>query len=383
VYIGFLTNEYPPYSGGIGTSIRNLAKGLVSRGHQVTVLILGQGEDRVDERVRIVHIRPTSIPKLGWLLNRLAIKREINRLVEEEGLDIVEAPDWCGLSAGIKAKCPIVIRCNGSATYFGNLAGEPVSWSVRLAEAIALKGAAAIASVSKFTADETTHLFNLKEKIEIIPNCVPVSDSGEHQSTPSEENRVLYFGTIVRKKGVLDLPEIIRIVCEKNQFARFLLMGRDAADSMTGAVSTFSLFQNALNEQALARAAYLGGKSTDEVRDEIAKASICIFPSYAEALPLAWLEAMSMGKPVVTYNIGWASEVIESGVSGFLVRKSDKQAFAEAIQRLLFDPELRQKIGDQARLRVLENFSYEIVAERNIDWYQSVIDEFKSERKSR
>jgi len=264
--------------------------------------MLGQGKDRVDEGVQIVHIRPTTIPKMGWLLNRLAIKREINRLVAEDGLDIVEAPDWCGLSAGIKADCPLVIRCNGSATYFGEMNGEPVSWSVRLAESIALKRADAIASVSKFTADETARVFKLKNEIEIIPNCVPVSDSGEHQSTPSEGNRVLYFGTIVRKKGVLDLPEIIRIVCEENESARFVLMGRDAADSMTGATSTFSLFKNALNEQSLPRVEYLGGKSADEVRDEIDEAAICIFPSYAEALPLAWLEAMAMGKPAVAYD---------------------------------------------------------------------------------
>jgi glycosyltransferase involved in cell wall biosynthesis len=152
---------------------------------------------------------------------------------------------------------------------------------------------------------------------------------------------------------------------------------------MTGFASTFSLFENALNEQSLARVEYLGGKSTDEVRDEIAKASICIFPSYAEALPLAWLEAMTMGNPVVAYDIGWASEVIESGVSGFLIPKGDKHAFAEVIQQLLSNPELRQKVGEQAKLRVLENFSCELVAEQNIDWYQSVIDEFKSERKSR
>jgi len=345
--------------------------------------MLGEGRDRVDEGVQRVHIRPTTIPKLGWLLNRLAIKREINRLVAEDGLDIVEAPDWCGLSAGIRPRCPIVIRCHGSATYFGNLAGEPISWSVRLAESIALKGADAVASVSKFTADETARIFNLKNPIEIIPNCVPVSDSSEHQSTPSEENRVLYFGTVVRKKGVLDLPEIIRIVCETNESARFVLMGRDAADSMTGVASTFSLFENALDEQSLARVEYLGGRSADDVRDEIAKASICIFPSYAEALPLAWLEAMALGKPVVAYDVGWASEVIENGVSGSLVPKSDRQAFAQAIQGLLSDPELRQKIGEHAKLRVLENFSSEIIAERNIDWYQSVIDEFNSETKSK
>jgi len=383
VHIGFLTNEYPPYSGGIGTSVRNLAKGLVSRGHQVTVLILGRGNDRVDEGVQLVHIKPTTIPRLGWLLNRLAIKKEINRLVEEQGLDIVECPDWCGLSAGIKAKCPMVIRCHGSATYFGEMNSEPVSWSLGLAESIALKGADAIASVSKFTADETARIFSLKNKIEIIPNCVPVSESSEHQGERSEENRVLYFGTIVRKKGVFDLPEIIRIVCEGNKFARFVLMGSDAADSMTGSASTFSMFRKALDEQWIDHVEYLGGKSADEVTGEIAKASICIFPSYAEALPLAWLEAMANGKPVVAYDIGWASEAIESGVSGFLVPKGDKKAFAEAIQRLLSDPELRQKIGEQAKQRVLEKFSSGIVAEQNIDWYQSVIDEFKSERKSR
>src|SRR5687767_12994299 len=102
MHIGFLTAEYPPLiSGGIGTSIRNLARALVAQGEEVTVVGWGEKVDFEDHGVRVRFLGHTSIPKMGWFLNRQRAQHELNRLVSEQKVDIVEAHDWCGLSAGM------------------------------------------------------------------------------------------------------------------------------------------------------------------------------------------------------------------------------------------------------------------------------------------
>src|SRR3954454_9434256 len=135
MHIGFLTTEYPPMpSGGIGTSIRSLARALVTHGHQVTVVGWGRDCAFEDEGVQVQFLPETRIPKTGWLLNRKSAASRLNGLVRDAGLDIVETHDWCGPSAGMQLDCPLVIRCHGSAVYFAHLLKEGVRPSIRWAE---------------------------------------------------------------------------------------------------------------------------------------------------------------------------------------------------------------------------------------------------------
>src|SRR5688572_12308682 len=127
MHVGFLTTEYPPLlSGGIGTSLRNLGRALVTQGHRVTVVGWGPQVETEDEGVRVRFLGETGVPYMGWLLNRRAVQREFVRLIAKEGLDLVVAHDWCGPSAGLSLACPIVVQLHGSATYFAHLLGEEV-----------------------------------------------------------------------------------------------------------------------------------------------------------------------------------------------------------------------------------------------------------------
>jgi glycosyltransferase involved in cell wall biosynthesis len=83
---------------------------------------------------------------------------------------------------------------------------------------------------------------------------------------------------------------------------------------------------------------------------------------------------MAMGKAVVASDIGWAHEVIDDGISGILCSPADHKKFASNIADVLSDSKLRIYLGDNARSRVEKNFSAEIIAEKTIDFYKSVID---------
>lgn len=131
--IAFLTPEYPHNktgkSGGIGTSIKTLASALVDLGHEVRILVYGQNEDAIfrDENIVIQQIKNIKFKGLSWYLTRKKIEKLIHYLHQNNQLDIVEAPDWTGITSFIKPqKCPIVIKLHGSDTYFCHLDNRPV-----------------------------------------------------------------------------------------------------------------------------------------------------------------------------------------------------------------------------------------------------------------
>jgi len=189
---------------------------------------------------------------------------------------------------------------------------------------------------------------------------------------PSGVRGLLYFGTLIRKKGLLELPLIFNQVVEHHPEAQLLLVGRDASDIVSGQSSTWEMMQELFSPKALANVTYLGGVAYGDIKKHIEQATICVFPTYAEALPVSWLEAMAMQKTLVASNIGWATEIIEEGVDGFLVNPKDHEAYANKIVQLLIDPELQKQFGIAARKKVEQKFSMEVVAKKSLVFYESL-----------
>ncbi|MCF6132666.1 glycosyltransferase family 4 protein [Flavobacterium wongokense] len=376
--VAFLTSEFPHpkmgSSGGIGTSILNLSKGLTAQGHEVSVLVYGQKEDSffIEDSISYYQIRNVKLKGLSRFLTQRKIQKLINRLVAENKVEVLEAPDWLGFTSKIKPKCPVVIRLNGSDTYFCHLDNRPIKFFNKLHEKKALQNADALLSVSKYTADLTKELFELQRDFTIIPNSIDVAKFAL-DTTETNENTILYFGTLIRKKGLLELPLIFNEVYKKNNKARLILIGRDASDILSGNDSTWQMMQSLFDKNALQNVEYLGSVTYDKIKGNIASAGVCVFPTFAEALPVSWIEAMAMQKAIVASNIGWATEVIEDSVNGFLVHPKDHNLFADRILELLDNQVLTNQFGAEARKTVLQKFSIEVVAQQSADFYQKVI----------
>lgn len=372
--IGFLANEYPPLrSGGIGTSVQNLARALVRDGHRVSVIGWAGEESFDDHGVRVHMVGASRVPKTGWLLNRRRARRALCELARGDGLDVVEAPDWCGPSAGLSLPCPLVVRCHGSATYFAHLEGGSVRASVRWAERLALGGADAIGAVSRFAGDLTRRLFALRRPVATLANGIDLERFTAADPAAVEPDTVLYLGALVRKKGVLDLGPIFSRVVERRPRARLLLLGRDCPDPRSGQPSTWALVRERLSPAARKRAEHLGTRPYHQVQDVLRRAAVCLYPSYAEALPLAWLEAMACARPVIAYDIGWAPEVIVDGEDGLLLRRGDVGGFAAAVVALLADPARGARLGAAARATVETRFAAPVVARQSVRWYREAI----------
>ena len=378
--IAFLTPEYPHpitgASGGIGSSIKNLAKGLVKNGLHVRILVYAQAKDSCFEEdgIQIQTIKNIKFKGFSRFLTQKKIELIINQLYQNKDIDLVEAPDWTGFTSFINPrKCPIIIRLHGSDTYFCHLDNRPVKWINKFHEKRALQKANGHISVSKFTTNLTNQLFRQNKPYTIIPNCIDTDVFVP--SIISHENEyplILYLGTIIRKKGVLEIPFIFNEIIKKLPQCKLLLIGKDAADISTGNSSTWEVMKNEFSPEALNNTEYKGSVSYERVKEHLEQADVCIFPSFAEAFPVSWLEAMAMEKAIVTSNIGWANELIENEKDGLMEDPKNHQIFAQKMVQLISNKEFRMQIGKQARIKIIKEFSIDIIAQRNIKFYKKL-----------
>jgi glycosyltransferase involved in cell wall biosynthesis len=286
---------------------------------------------------------------------------------------MVEAPDWTGITAHIKPNCPIVIRLNGSDTYFCHLDQRPVKFLNRIQEQLALSNADGLLSVSRYTADVTQQLFGIKRQFEIIPNSIDLGKFQKDEKIVEQPNTILYFGTLIRKKGLLELPLIFNEVIKQYPEAKLIFIGRDASDVISGNPSTWHLMKPLFSTEAEKNVTYLGSVPYAEMAQHINAATVCVFPTFAEALPVSWIEAMAMQKAIVASSIGWAEEVIDDAENGFLVQPTAHQLYADKIVTLLNDASLRNEFGLKARQKVSQKFSIEVVAQQSVAFYHKLL----------
>jgi glycosyltransferase involved in cell wall biosynthesis len=383
--IAFLTPEYPHLktgsSGGIGTSIKNLAIGLLAKGCSVRVLVYGQKEEGVfdDNGITVQQVRNVKFKGWSWWFTRKKLERLINELYAHQEIDLVEAPDWTGITSFIQPeKCPIVIRLNGSDTYFCHLDHRPVKWINKFHERRALEKADGLLSVSQYTADLTNAIFGLQKEFTIIPNSIDINMFiGDSNDNSNNNNTILYFGSLIRKKGLLELPFIFNEVININPESKLVLVGKDVPDIFSGSASTWQMMQSLFTSEALQNVCYMGSIPYAEIQKQIDLSTVCVFPSFAEALPVSWLEAMAMQKVVVASDIGWAREIIADGVDGFLVHPKQHKEYAYRINMLINNPNLLLTFGAAAREKIVDKFDISVTSKMNMEFYDSIINKVK------
>ena len=114
----------------------------------------------------------------------------------------------------------------------------------------------------------------------------------------------------------------------------------------------------------------LGYKSQSEVAGILGQCDVLVLPSFAEGVPVALMEAMVSGNPVIATRVGGVAELVEDGISGRLVAPGNAQALTEAITDLAASPETRQKMGQAGRARVCAEFDID----KEARWLKAIFD---------
>lgn len=378
MHIAYLTPEYPHprlgNSGGMGTSIKNLVTALVSEGHQVSLFIYSQDTDQVfsEDGITFHLIKHLTYRFGGFYFYRKHIQRYINN--HSQYIDLIEAPDWTGITAFMNLKKPLVIRFHGSDTYFCHIEGRPQKKKNAFFEKQAVKKAIGFIAPTNFAGTESMRLFKQPlEKLVIIHYGLELEKFVNENPETFESKRLLNIGTLIRKKGVFQLVEMFNKVVEKHPRATLYFVGADSYDVQTRSNSTWELMQQQMTDASKKNIHYLGKIPYAQVTYEIEKAHVCVFPSLAETLGMVTIESMALQKAVVNTNIGWAQDLIDNGIDGFMHHPDDIDSFVGSIDLLFNDLEKVQELGKQARKSVDFKFDIKKLVRKNVTFYKSVV----------
>jgi glycosyltransferase involved in cell wall biosynthesis len=180
-------------------------------------------------------------------------------------------------------------------------------------------------------------------EVAVIPNGVRVPDE---VGAPAEPSEVLYVGRLAPEKNVDTLVEAVG----------------DLNLVVAGDGPLRERFPNGL-----------GAVPHAEVERLLERASVVVAPCEREGFGLAAAEAMAFGRPVVAAAGGALLELVTDGETGLLVPPRDAPALREAVERLLRDPELRERLGRAGRTRAMERFGWDAVIERTLELYRNAL----------
>lgn len=189
-----------------------------------------------------------------------------------------------------------------------------------------------------------------------------------HYATNIEPDKfpvVIMVARLLRDKGVDEFVAAARTLKQQDIKARFLLVGD--VDPHNPATMTLSELDSLKAEGYVELLGY-----RKDVSELFAAASIVVLPSYREGLPKVLLEAAAAGRAVVTTNVPGCRDAIEPGVTGLLVPVRDAKALASAIQCLIEDVGLCQRMGREGRRLAEREFSIEKIVQAHLDVYRTL-----------
>jgi N-acetyl-alpha-D-glucosaminyl L-malate synthase BshA len=227
-----------------------------------------------------------------------------------------------------------------------------------------------LTTVSRYLEKKTYETFEIKKKIEVIPNFVdtdrfnPEGAACARSNLAHPEQKIIMH--ISNYRPVKNAPDVVRIfnIIQKRIPSRLFLIG-DGPD----AGNTMNL---ARKLDISDRVTFLGNQ--DRVNNILPLADLFLLPSASEAFGLAALEALSCGVPVVGSVVGGLPELIANDVNGYLCPIGDVEGMAERSIQILTDESLHRKLSTTARQFVLENYKNNEIIDRYLNYYKEVLN---------
>ena len=190
-------------------------------------------------------------------------------------------------------------------------------------------------------------------------------------SASSDKLRFAVVATYEARKGqdllldaVEQLPDDVRGGCV------FQLVGRALEEAFSDTLAT--------RAEELGSVQLLGSLGHEQALQTIREADVLVCPSRDETMPIVLLEAMSMGKPTVSFDVGGIHERIVDRVNGMLAPAQDPIALASAIERLVWEPELRRDVGAAARETFQRHFTIDRCGQQFADVIARTIDTYRA-----
>lgn len=328
--------------GGAERVVTTLANRFVADGYQVYIATewIAENEFSIDERIKRVHVGLTEeqekkSAKVQFLDRIINLRNFLKKEKPDMVIAFAQKANYRALMATRLTKIPVIVsvRTNPYLHYVGKTDKIliPLFYPKAAGNVFQTVGA------KEFFAPK------IQKKSRIILNPI----NNKYIGVPKPETRrkaVVQSGRLVDFKNQLMLIEAFMLVHEKHPDYVLEIYGGDSHDG------TKELLEESIAKHKADEFVKLMGAS-DSLERNLTDASVFAFSSDWEGLPNALMEAMALGLPVVATDCpcGGPKTLIEDGENGLLVPIKDPEALAAGINRLIEDPELAEKLGDNAR----------------------------------
>lgn len=388
--------NYPPKIGGPATSVPELAKRLAGKGFEVHV-IAQKFKGYKDKKIsgvkihRVKHFEKgvfsstsfgyaSTIPFMALKTRKLVIKeRPLAVHCHDISVSLISSIIGRALS-GLKP--PIISKYTGDIAleYLLKKKNAGIIRRHNYDDKISFSGfhAKALEKIQSFVVGKSDIIAcpsnyqkqrlikkNVEnKKIVVLKNAVDTTVFKPLKEMPEKSSfRVLFFGRLVKWKGIDFLIEAIKILSFKFRDIELEIIGSGPQEkNLKEKVSLLELknvfFSGKIEHSMLPKKIWL--------------ADVIVFPSLYDPYPHSVLEAMACGKPVIATSVGGIPEQIKNNFSGLLVKPFSSSEIVEAIKKLYFSEELRKKLGRNAELTASKHFSWDKVIKEYISFYESL-----------
>jgi glycosyltransferase involved in cell wall biosynthesis len=350
--------------GGAERVVADLATNLQAAGAETVVFVPANGEgwlarQLVGSGVEVEHfhldtpVSPASARSLAAALRRRRI-------------DVAHSHEFSmavyGAWASWLARVQHVITMHGSRYY-----------AMRAQRRVAMRAAIAMSrrtvAVSRRLANQMSHdLLVARSRIEIIPNgvhAVPADGSAvrEELRLGPDDRLVVTIGNLYPVKGHVHLIDAMALLAGRHPRLQLAICGRgDLEDAL----------RSRANARGIGNRVHLLGLRTD-VAAVLAAADLFALPSLSEGLPLALLEAMFAGRPIVASDVGEVSAALGGNEAGVLVAPGNSSALASALDALLIQRNLARNLGARARARACALYDFSNMVRKYSAIYDQVL----------
>lgn len=328
--------------GGAERVVTTLANRFVKEGYQVYIATewTAENEFAIDERIKRVHVGLTEKQEKKSRKIQFFIRiKNLRKFLKQEKPDMVIAfaqkANYRALMATRFTRIPVIV----------SVRTDPYLHYVNRSDKLLIPLLYPKAAGNVFQTVGAKEFFaeKIQKKSRIILN--PINDKYIGVSKPASRRKaVVQSGRLVDFKNQLMLIEAFMLVYEKHPDYVLEIYGGDSHDG------TKELLEESIARNKAEDFIRLMGAS-DSLEKDLADAAVFAFSSDWEGLPNALMEAMALGLPIVATDCpcGGPATLIEDGENGLLVPIKDPEALAVGINRLIEEPQLAEKLGDNAR----------------------------------
>jgi len=386
--IGLISYEYPPQHGlgGVGTYTYRLAGALGRAGYDVVVLAgPSRQADQPQLNVTVHRIDAKYEPPLNsavlrflywrvfaplidrahplvwhWLRWDMATGAALLDIHRQTPLDVIEAPEHAanGLIAGRMHRWPMVVRVHGPWDLFFGInrtSGAAMNRLLARLERRSTQQAQLVTAPSRTMSTFIHSRWNMEQAPDVVPNFMDVPANPAPLPAMDGPQRIVCAGRLERFKGQDTLVKAFARIAPKHPRAELVLLGPDQWSEN----AKFSDRVDAwVPDGEVRRRIHMPGRvPLDEVQEALTGAAVGVVCSSGfESFSFSTLEAMAAARPIIGSRVGAIPELLENGRCGLLASPGNVQQFADALDRLLSDRALSQRLGLAAHQRALRQY---------------------------